>query len=98
MDVRLDTLTNEMSQVTSRVGRVAWRQAYLGGFVASPRASEDEDDDDGSSDDDDEDEDASSSGDEEMTASQWLALSHSWQKGEVVLGMRVVMYLGGELA
>ena len=62
-------------------------------------ASEDEGDDDGSNDDDDEeDEDASSSSFVEMTASQWLALYHSWQKGEVVLGMRVVTYLGGELA
>ena len=44
-----------------------------------------------------EDEDASSSGDDEMTTSEWLTLCHSWQKGEIVLGMRVVMYLGGEL-
>ena len=77
MDARLDTLTNEMSQVTTHVGYIARRQARLGGFVAShsssPQASEDEDDDDGSGDDDDdedEDEDASSSGDEEMIASQ----------------------------
>ena len=64
MDARLNILTNEMSQVTTRVGRIARRQARLGGFVASPhpspKASEDED----------EDEDASSSSDEEMTASQ----------------------------
>ena len=76
MDARLDTLTNEMSQVTTHVGYIAQRQARLGGFVASPspfpQASEDEDDDDSSGDDDDEDEDedASSSGDEEMNASQ----------------------------
>ena len=64
MDARLNILTNEMSQVTTHVGRIARRQARLGGFVASPhpspKASEDED----------EDEDASSSSDEEMTASQ----------------------------
>ena len=64
MDARLNILTNEMSQVTTRVGRIARHQARLGGFVASPhpfpKASEDED----------EDEDASSSSDEEMTASQ----------------------------
>ena len=41
--------------------------------------------------------DADSSGDDEMTISQWLALCNSWQKGEVVLGLRVVLYLGGEL-
>ena len=71
------------------MGRIARRQARLGGFIASPhlspKASEDED------------EDASSSSDEEMTASQWLNLCHSWQKEEVVLGLKVVMYLGGEL-
>ena len=77
MDACLNTLTDEISQVTTRVGRIAQRQTCLGGFVAShsssPQASEDEDDDDGSGDDDDdedEDEDASSSGDEEMIDSQ----------------------------
>ena len=44
------------------------------------------------------DENASSFNDEEMTASQWLALCHSWQKGGVVLAIKVVIYLGGELA
>ena len=48
--------------MTTHVGRIARRQARLGGFIASPhlspKASEDED------------EDASSSSDEEMTASQ----------------------------
>ena len=75
MDARLDTLTDEMSQVTTRVGHIARHQARLHGFVASPspspQASEDEDYDDGSVDDnDDEDKDASFSSDEEMTASQ----------------------------
>ena len=74
MDACLNTLTDEISQVTTRVGRIARHQARLCGFVASsspsPQASEDEDDDDGSGDDDDnEDEDASTFGDEEMTAS-----------------------------
>ena len=72
MDARLDTLTIEMYQVNTRVGRIARRQAHLGGFVASPspspKASKDEDVAGG--DDDDEDEDASSSNDEEMTTSQ----------------------------
>ena len=77
MDAYLDTLNDELYQVNTRVGRIARRQAQMGGFVASPfpppQASEDEDDDDGSGDDvDDEDEnkDVSSSSDEEMTASQ----------------------------
>ena len=74
-DACLNTLTDEISQVTTRVGRIARHQAHLGGFVASPspspQASEDEDYDDGSVDDnDDEDKDASYSSDEEMTASQ----------------------------
>ena len=77
----------------------------MGGFAASPspssslEASEDEDAVDGSGDDDeDEDEDASSSSDKEITTSQWLTLCQSWRKGGSSFGMRVVMYLGGELA
>ena len=77
MNASLDTLTDKMSQVTTRVGRITRHQAHLGGFVASPspspQASEDKDDDDGFGDDDDDedkDDDASSSGNEEMTASQ----------------------------
>ena len=65
MDARLDILTTEMYQVNTRVGRIAQRQAHLGGFVASPspspKASKDEDADD-------EDEDASSSGDDKTTS------------------------------
>ena len=84
MDARLDTLSDELCQVNTSVGRIARRQAVIGGFTTSPSPSpsplalEEEDDDDGSvdddddedEDDDDEDEDASSFGDEEMTASQ----------------------------
>ena len=103
MDACLDTLSDELCQVNTRVGRIAWQQDGMGGFTTSPspcpQASEDEGDDGDFGDDDaDKDDDASSSGDEEMTASQWLAFCHSWQKGRVVLGMRVVIYLGRELA
>ena len=76
----------------------------MGGFITSPSPSPQGLEDEGNSGDSDgeddanEDEDASFSSDGEMTASQWLALFHSWQKGEVVLGMRVVTFLGGELA
>ena len=83
------TLTIELYKVNTRVSCIAQWQARMGGFTMSPspQALEDEDDDDGSGDDDDdEDEDASFSNDEEMTASQWLALCHSWQKAGVVLG------------
>ena len=73
--------------MTTSVGRIAWRQPRLGGFIAfpspSPQALEDEDDDDGfGDDDDDEDEDAGSSSDEKMTASQWLAFVNRDKKGE----------------
>ena len=72
MDARLDTLSDELCQVNTRVGRIAQRQARLGGFVASPSPSpeafEDEDGDGDSDDDDDKDEDASFFGDDEMTA------------------------------
>ena len=68
MDARLDTLSDELCQVNTRVSHIARQQARLGGFVASPSPSpEASEDDDGDSDYDDKDEDASSSGDDEMT-------------------------------
>ena len=73
MDARLDTLIDELCQVNTHVGRIARRQARLGG-VESPspppevfednEASEDDDSDD---DDDDKDGDASSSSVDEMS-------------------------------
>ena len=93
IDAHLDTLTTELYQVNTHVSRIAWQQARMGGFTASPSPSpsleayEDEDADDGSNDDDDEeDKDASSSSNEQMMNSQWLTLYHSWQKGGVILG------------
>ena len=59
--------------MNTRVGRIARRQALLGGFVESPsplpEASEDDEafEDDDDSDDDDEDGDASSPSDDEMS-------------------------------
>ena len=74
MDARLDTLSDELCQVNTRVGRIARRQAHLGGFVESPsppseafkddKASEDDNDSD---DDDEDDGDASSSNADEMS-------------------------------
>ena len=70
MDARLDTLSTELYQVNVYVGRIARRQAIMGGFA--PEASlppplvasdfEDEDDDNGDDNDtfDDDDGDASS--------------------------------------
>ncbi|XP_030935505.1 nonsense-mediated mRNA decay protein 2-like [Quercus lobata] len=77
IDAYLDTLSDELCQVNTRVGRIAGQQARLGGFVESPspspEASEDDeddsddDDDDSDDDDDDEDGDASSPSDDEMS-------------------------------
>ena len=57
MDARLDALSTELFQVNTYVGRIARRQAHLGGFVESssppPTASETSEDDDNSNDDDD---------------------------------------------
>ena len=70
MDACLDTLSTELYQVNVRVGRIARRQASMGGFAhevtpspASPVASNSEDEDDDGDDDDnldDDDGDASS--------------------------------------
>ena len=67
MDSRLDTLSTELYQVNVRVGRIARRQASVGGFAPeatpsppSPMASDSEDEDDDDGDNDDADGDASS--------------------------------------
>ena len=75
MDACLDTLTTEMYQVNTCVGRIAKRQACLGGFMESPspppEASEDDkaskDDNDSDDDDDDKDGDASCSSADKMS-------------------------------
>ena len=72
IDARLDTLITKLYQVNTHVGRIARRQARLGGFVESPfpppEASKTfKDDDDSDDDDDDEDGDASSSSTDEMS-------------------------------
>ena len=65
MDSRSDTLSTELYQVNVRVGRIARRQASMGGFAPeatpsppSPVASDSEDDDDDDGDDDDASDDA----------------------------------------
>ena len=59
MDAHLDTLFTELYQVNIRVGRIARRQATMGGFAPKPTPSppplvasnsKDEDDDDGDDD------------------------------------------------
>ena len=67
MDAHLDTLSDELCQVNTCVGRIARLQARLGGFVKSLspilKAFEDKDNDGDS----DKDKDASFSSDDEMT-------------------------------
>ena len=71
MDARLDTLSDELCQVNIHVGRIARRQAVMGGFTVasspSPEAFKDESDVGSDSDDADEDDDATSPSDDEMS-------------------------------
>ena len=61
MDARLDTFSTELYQVNVRVGRIARRQATMGGFALKPTPSpprpvasdSDAEDDDNDGDDDD---------------------------------------------
>ena len=39
IDARLDTLSTELYQVNVRVGRIARRQATIGGFASEPTPS-----------------------------------------------------------
>ena len=78
MDARLDTLSMELYQVNVRVGRIARRQATMGGFapeptpspphpVASDSDAEDDDDDDDGDDDDASDDDGDASSTDEIS-------------------------------
>ena len=76
MDTHLDTLSTELYQVNVRVGRIAQRQASMGGFAPEPTPSppppvasdsEDEDDDDDDDDDASDDSDGVASFTDEMS-------------------------------
>ena len=71
MDARLDTLSDELCQVNTHVGRIARQQAVMDGFIVasspSPPTSEDESDDGSGSKDVDEDDDVSLPSDDEMS-------------------------------
>ena len=71
MDARLDTFSDELCQVNTRIGRIARQQVVMGGFILasspSPEASEHENDDGTDSDDIDEDDDVGSPSDDEMS-------------------------------
>ena len=87
MDACLDTLSDELCQVNSCVGRIAWRQAVMGGFTMAsfPSPATSEDDDNDSDDNDADEDDGASSPSDDKCLHDVLALCHSWQKGEVVL-------------
>ena len=77
MDAHLDTLSTELYQVNVRVGRIARRQATMGGFAPEPTPSppppmasnfEVEDDDDGDDDNASDDSDGDASSTDEMSA------------------------------
>ena len=70
MDARLDTLSDKLCQVNTRVGRITRRQAKMGGYTmpSTPVAPTDESDvDDATTSDDEDDNDASSPSDDEMS-------------------------------
>ena len=101
MDAHLDTFSDELCQLNTCVDRIARKQATMDGFIAytspSPPASEDESDDDSDSDDADEDNDASSPNDDEMSTWCTYPLSLVTKRGSS-FDMRIVIYIGGELA
>ena len=69
MDAHLDTLSDELCQLNTRVGCITRRQVVIGGYTmaSSLEASEDESDDGFSDADDAEDDDDGSPSDDEMS-------------------------------
>ena len=69
MDARLDTLSDELCQVNTRVGRIAQRQAKMGGYTMPSTlvAPVDESDADDADSDDKDDGDVRSPSDDEMS-------------------------------
>ena len=70
MDAHIDTLSDELCQVNTRIGHIARRQVVISGFTItsspSPPTSEDESGDFSGSDDANEDDDDDSPSDDEM--------------------------------
>ena len=69
MDARLDTLSNELCQVNTRVSRITRRQVVMDGYTvaSSLEASKDQSDGSNSADDAEDDDDGSPSDDEMST-------------------------------
>ena len=64
VDAHLDTLSDELCQVNTHVGRIAQRQVVMGGFITSPSPTSEaykDNDDDAIAFNDEDDGDASSS-------------------------------------
>ena len=69
MDARLDTLSNELCQVNTRVDHIAQRQVVMDGYTVASflEASEDQSDDSNSVDDTEDDDDGSPNDNEMST-------------------------------
>ena len=69
MDARLDTLSDELCQVNTRVSHIVRQQVVMGGYIvaSSPEASEDESDGSGNADETEDDDDDLPSDDEMST-------------------------------
>ena len=95
MDACLDTLSDELCQVNTRVGCIAQRQAVMGGFTVTSSlylpASKDESDSSGSADDVKDDDDGSPT-DDEMSTSFTCPLSLVTKRGSS-FEMRVVILI-----
>ena len=83
--------------MNTRISCIAYQQSRLDSFAPSPSPKL-TDESFSSGDDVDGTDGSSSSSDDEMMSSHWCTFCHLWQKGGVVLYMRVVIMLGGELA
>ena len=100
MDARLDTLSDELCLVNTRVGRITQRQAVMGGFIVvsfpSPPASKDESDNGSGGEDANEDDGVSSPSDDEMSTYYTYPLSLMTKRG-TSFEMRVVILISGGL-
>ena len=90
----LDHLSDEMCQMKTKIGHIARWQSHLSGFTPPSPDLVEESYDGG---DDESDDTSGSPSNDEVTVSQWFTFCHLWQKGGVVLIIRVVMMLGRRL-
>ena len=89
MDACLDTLSDELCQVNTRIGHIAQCQAEMGGYTmpstsvapADESDADDADDDDATAFDDEDDDDASSPNDDEMSTWHSYPLSLMTKRG-----------------